>query len=94
MREYEVMLLVNPELDEEKTNAFLDKIKEQITQNEGNVKEAKVWKKDKLAYEIQNYKRALYLLISFESSPDFIKKLKRFCKLDENILRFLFIKHS
>ncbi len=95
MREYETMILVKPDLKSEQVEIFLDDIKKQITQNSGKVKEAKVWKnKEKLAYKIQHFSEGIYLLLFFEMNPAALKKLERYCNLNENILRFLFIKKN
>jgi len=92
LRKYEELLVVKPELSQEQVDSLLDKIKEQITQNGGNVIEAKLWEKKKLAYEIEKYNEGIYLLTIFEMAPAELDKLGRFCKLEQDIIRFIFVK--
>jgi len=92
LRKYEELLLVKPDLDQEKIDLVLNKVKDQITQNKGEVIEAKLWKKARLAYNVQHYVEGVYLLVLFEMDAENLERLKRFCQLEQEILKFLIIK--
>ena len=92
METYEALILVKPDFSQEQIDAVLDKISKNITSNQGNVKDAKLWKKADLAYEVEKNSKGIYLLVLFEMAPENIEKLKRFFKLDQDVLRELILK--
>lgn len=92
MRKYEGLILIKPELSEEKTNSILEEFNNNVEENKGQVEESKVWKKDDLAYEIEGYQKGVYLLSTFELPSESVEDLERFCKLNEDIIRYLITK--
>lgn len=92
MRKYEALILVKPELSQDQINSLLEEFKAIIEEKDGKVEEAKMWKKTGLAYEIDNYNRGIYLLTIFEIFPKNLDGLERLCKLNDNIIRYLFTK--
>lgn len=95
MRNYEAMLIIKPDLKEEAMKAVSAKISETITQNSGEVEEARVWGKRQLAFPIGKFDQGLFYLVHFRAEAKAISNLKREYKLDENILRTLIIsKHT
>lgn len=91
MRNYELMLLLNPSLQEEETSALLAKIQQTIKTNQGEIIKVDKWGKKKLAYEIKKYQEAIYVIIDFELEPENIANLERSIKFEEKIIRYLLV---
>lgn len=98
MREYEAMLIIKPELQEEQFKKATNDLVEMIKKNKGEIISADKWadRKD-LAYEIRvpatggyaKHKQGYYYLINFKIETAAIEKLKHSFKLDDNVLRVL-----
>lgn len=89
MNQYEVLYIIVPELDEEATRASIDKFKGIVESNGGEVVSVDEWGKKKLAYAIDYKTEGYYVLMSFNSAPEFPPELERNMKNDEAILRYL-----
>ncbi|MCD6093246.1 MAG: 30S ribosomal protein S6 [Candidatus Omnitrophica bacterium] len=92
MQKYEGMLIVRPRLSEEDREKITKKIEQLITQEGGKVKNFQLWGERKLAQEIKKEKRGLYYLFHFSAEPQTIDKIRKGCRLEENILRLLIVK--
>lgn len=88
---YETIFIVNPDLDEEKTEAVVEKIKALI-ESAGTIDTVDVWGKRKLAYPINKKSEGYYVLITFSSKGDFPAELDRIYKISEDIIRSIIIK--
>lgn len=91
MRNYELMILFDPNLQDEEKKALLDKIRQTITAKKGAIIKTDEWGRRKLAYEIKKFQEALYVLIDFELEPDNIANLESSIKFEEKILRYLLV---
>lgn len=89
MNQYEVLYIIVPDLDEEATRASIEKYKEIVASNGGEVVSVNEWGKKKLAYDIDYKTEGYYVLMSFNAAPEFPKELERNYKNDEAILRYL-----
>jgi len=89
---YESGVIINATLDDTQIEAIVTKIKELIAANGGSLKYTDLWGRKRLAYTIQKHKVGYYAFFRFEAPSEFILKLERMYKLDENILRFLTLK--
>ena len=87
---YETVFIVSPTLGEEDTAAIVERFKTLIEQNStiGDVDE---WGKRQLAYPINDLTEGYYVLINFESAPEFPMELDRIYKITEGIMRSLII---
>ncbi len=94
MAEYESMLLANPELDEEGVEAVKARIETIVSEGQGEVQKWEVWGRRKLAYSIKKQSEAIYLLLHLKGGPDVIGSLKRAMKMDEDFLRYMFIRKN
>ncbi len=90
---YETVFIVNPDLDEEKTEAVVAKIKALI-ESAGTIESVDVWGKRKLAYEINDKTEGYYVLVNFSSKSDFPAELDRIYKISEDIMRSIIIKKN
>jgi len=91
---YETAVLINAGLEDNQIELILNRIKETISNNGGEIREIENWGRKRLAYVVQKNKLGYYAIFRFDSPPDLISKLERFYQLDENILRYLTIKLS
>ncbi len=92
IRHYETMFIVKPTLTEEETQAQIELVKSIIEKNGGEIKATDDMGTRKLAYEIQKHKRGYYYVIYFTAPTEAIAEIERNYRINENILRFIFIK--
>ena len=90
MTKYELMFILDPTLDEETTNATVDTVKG-IIEGEGTLGEVDVWGLKKLAYPINKKSEGYYVVIQFESAPEFPKELDRRLKINDVVIRHIII---
>ena len=89
MREYEVVFIIHPDLDETATNETVERIKGWITESEGTVDKVDPWGKRKLAYPIRKQNDGQYFLLKTHMSPSFVTELERNLRFSEPVMRFL-----
>ncbi|GAA1140822.1 30S ribosomal protein S6 [Nesterenkonia lutea] len=87
MRHYELMVLVDPEVDERTVEPTLGKYMEIVKKDGGTVDKVDVWGRRRLAYEIQKKTEAVYAVVNFHSTPDSAAELDRLLRLNETIMR-------
>lgn len=91
MNNYEAVIMFYPDVEEEKRNASLDRIKKVIESN-GSIKNIDDWAMRKLAYEIEYYKEAYYVFVEFSAAPTEIEELNRLAKIMDPVMRQMIIK--
>lgn len=94
MRNYEMMYIINPTLDEEATTALVAKFDAIITNNGGEITKTDKWGRRKLAYEIAKQKDGFYVLTYFKAEPPVIAELDRVLKLTEGILKHMIVRED
>ncbi|GAG30984.1 unnamed protein product, partial [marine sediment metagenome] len=72
MRSYEVMLAINPQLEDEELDSLLNKLKKLITGAKGEITKTDKWGKRKLAYEIKDFTEAIYVVLNFNADEKII----------------------
>ena len=88
MAKYETMLITSAALDEEATAALVGKFKSLIEAN-GTIDSIDEWGKRRLAYPINDMAEGYYVLMNFESKPEFPAELERVMKITEGVMRCL-----
>ena len=86
MAKYETMMVTSENLDEEASNALINKFKNLIAAN-GTIDSVDDWGKKRLAYPINDETEGVYTVINFTSEPDFPAELDRVFKITEGVLR-------
>ncbi len=86
------MVVLKPEVSEAELKAEVDKIKDLITKNKGEVAKEEAWGKRVLAYPIKHLTEGIYHLLNFKSTPSKIKELEKKLNLDDEVLRFLIVR--
>ena len=85
--QYELMVILNPEIDERQVAPTLDKFLKVITNDGGSVDNVDVWGKRRLAYEIQKKSEGIYAVVNFTATSEATQELDRQLKLNEQIMR-------
>lgn len=94
MRKYEGVFIFSPELSDEQVGAQIDRVKELITANEGEIEDMQNWGKRKFAYPIKKKTDGTYAFFLFNANPAALKELDRRFKLTEAIIRFLIVQYD
>jgi small subunit ribosomal protein S6 len=89
MRNYEIVVVIQPDLDETTVNGILDKINGWITDAGGVVTKKDIWGKRRLAYSIRKQREGVYVLLEIQILPSKTRELERNLLLTEPVLRFL-----
>ena len=90
MRNYELMLVIRPTVEEEIRDAQLETVKE-IIATDGEVVEVDIWGMKRLAYEIEKHKEGFYVVIQFKAGVELPKELDRRLKISDNVIRHIII---
>lgn len=89
MRRYELMLLIRPDLEDDKLQAAVEKVTRAVVNGGGALTKVSPWGKRRLAYEIKHFREASYFLIHFDIAPDAVREIERGLLISEEILRHL-----
>lgn len=87
MRHYELMVILDPSLDERTVAPSLDTFLNVVRKDGGSVDNVEVWGKRRLAYEIAKNTEGIYAVIDLNATPDTVNELDRQLKLNESVLR-------
>ena len=85
--QYELMVILSPEIDERTVAPSLDKFLKVITNDGGSIDKVDIWGKRRLAYEIQKKTEGIYAVVSFTATSAATQELDRQLKLSEQIMR-------
>ena len=85
--QYELMVILNPEIDERQVPATLDKFLKVITTDGGSIDNVDIWGKRRLAYEIQKKNEGIYAVVAFTATSTATQELDRQLKLSEQVMR-------
>jgi small subunit ribosomal protein S6 len=89
MRRYELMLLLRPDLEDDKLQSAVEKVTRAIVNAGGSLSKVSPWGKRRLAYPIQHLREASYFLIHFDIEPAAVREIERGLLISEEILRHL-----
>ena len=87
MRQYEMMVILDPELEERTVAPSLEQFLGVIRQAGGTVDKVDIWGKRRLSYEIAKKTEGIYAVVDMVSEPDAVKELDRQLNLNEAVLR-------
>jgi len=91
-RNYEMVLIISPEVADEKFGATIDNISQFIAENGGAVSEVEQWGKRRLAYPVKHFVEGNYVLTRFNMKPTSSKELEAKLQISDEVLRHLLIK--
>src|SRR5918999_2811711 len=89
MRRYELMLLLRPDLEDDKLQSAVEKVTRAIVNAGGSLSKVSPWGKRRLAYDIGQFREASYFLIHFDIEPVQVRGIERGLLISEEILRHL-----
>jgi small subunit ribosomal protein S6 len=87
MRQYEVMVILDPELEERTVAPSLDTFLNVIRQDGGTVGSVDVWGRRRLAYDINKKSEGIYAILDITCAPSAVAELDRQLGLNESVLR-------
>jgi small subunit ribosomal protein S6 len=94
MKDYELTLLIDPQLSGEKKKKFLAKIKRTVKSVGGKVDEVDEWGKKELAYPLKKQNRGLYFMLTVGLPEDGPQGLANKMKMDGELWRYLLVKRE
>jgi len=87
--EYEILLLLDPDLPEERQAEVVGRVQSLIEQGGGTVERHDAWGRRRLAYPIQKKEEGVYHLVSFSAGAETLDELSRVLKIDDDVLRHM-----
>jgi small subunit ribosomal protein S6 len=87
MRHYELMVILDPSLDERTVQPSLEQFLTVIRTDGGSVEKLEVWGKRRLAYEIEKNADGIYAIVEVTCEPATVTELDRQLGLNESVLR-------
>jgi small subunit ribosomal protein S6 len=89
---YDLFVLLDPEVPEERRSAVVEQVKSQLSSSGGTLRGDADWGMRRLSYEIDHRREAQYHLFQFEGSPDVLTQLNRTLSIDDVVLRHRIIR--
>jgi len=89
MRRYELMLVIRPDVADDKSQALVDRTTRQIVSAGGQIVKVAPWGRRRLAYPIDRHREGSYQIILFEAPPPAILELEHTLLITEEVLRHL-----
>jgi small subunit ribosomal protein S6 len=89
MRRYELMLVLRPDIPDERNQAIVDRTTRQIAASGGQIVKVAPWGRRRLAYPIDRHREGSYHIVIFEAPAESIAELERSLLITEELLRHL-----
>lgn len=93
-RDYETTFVLKPDLEDEEKQTILKRVKNAISEHEGEVTEVDAWGKKQLAYEIKDYRSGDYTILEFNAQTTVVNELERIFKIMDGVLRYLVVRND
>lgn len=87
MRKYELMLILDPEMDERSVSTTVEKLLKVVPADGGTIDNVDVWGRRRFAYEINKKSEGFYVVVDLSAQPATVKELDRQLGLNESVLR-------
>jgi len=91
MRNYEIMYIINPNLDDAARAEVNKKYEDVLVSRDSKIAEAKDWGLRDLAYEIKKVNKGYYMILKVEANNDAIAEFERLALIDQNIIRHMIV---
>ena len=92
MRDYEILYIVRPDLEDDKVQDVVKRVNSLISRSGGSSEQTSLWGKRKLAYEVKHQKEGSYVLQDFQFDPSRVPELEAALKITEEVLRHLIVR--
>ncbi|MGW8377785.1 30S ribosomal protein S6 [Streptomyces sp. ODS28] len=87
MRHYEVMVILDPDVEERAVSPLIEGFLSVVREAEGKVEKVDTWGRRRLSYEINKKPEGIYSVIDLQATPEIVKELDRQMNLNESVLR-------
>jgi small subunit ribosomal protein S6 len=87
LRHYEVMVILDPSLEERTISPSLEAFLAVVKKDGGTVDNVDIWGKRRLAYDIEKHSEGIYAVIDLKAAPASVLELDRQLNLNESVLR-------
>jgi small subunit ribosomal protein S6 len=87
LRAYELMVILDPDLEERTVQPSLDTYLNVVRKDGGSVENVDIWGRRRLAYEIDKNAEGIYAVVTLQAEPATVKELDRQLSLNESVLR-------
>src|SRR5438309_2966863 len=91
---YEILLLLDPELPEERQSEIVSRTRELIERGGGKWRSHDPWGRRRLAYEIDHKAEGVYHLLTFDAEPEALAEVSRVLKITDGVMRHLAVKRT
>ena len=92
MREYELVFVVHPDLDENAFKELVERVKSWMTEAGGQVSKIDLWGKRKLAYRVAKREEGFYVLVQFSSGPDTVREVERRMRVTDMVMKYITVR--
>jgi len=92
--DYEILLMLDPELSDERQNESVNRTPDLITKSGGKWDAHEPWGRRRLAYEIDHKAEGVYHLLTFDAEPEALAEVSRVLKITEGVIRHLAVKRT
>jgi len=89
MRNYELICIVQPDLDENAFNGVLDRVKGWVAESGGSVDKVDLWGRRRLAFPIRKQREGQYVLFNVSLNPAATAELERNIRFQETVIRHM-----
>jgi small subunit ribosomal protein S6 len=87
MRHYEIMIILDPSLEERTVQPSLDQFLTVVSNGGGKVEKVDIWGRRRLSYQIEKKSEGIYAVVDLTAEPDTVTELDRQLNLNEAVLR-------
>ncbi|MFQ5826644.1 MAG: 30S ribosomal protein S6 [Dehalococcoidia bacterium] len=92
MHDYELTVVISPEVADEELSTTIEKVTSWITDKGGSITQIDQWGRRKLAYPIKRFFEGSYVLARFQSEPQLMTELEANLRMSEEVLRHLLVR--
>jgi small subunit ribosomal protein S6 len=89
MRRYELMLILRPDVADDKAQAVIDRTTRQVSAGGGQIVKVAPWGRRRLAYQIDRFREGSYHIVLFEAPAEVIAEVERGLQITEEVIRHL-----
>ncbi|AOM81422.1 30S ribosomal protein S6 [Salisediminibacterium beveridgei] len=94
MRNYEIMYIVRPDIEEQAVKDTVERFNTILTTNGAEVTETKEMGKKRLAYEIDDFTDGFYVLLQLKANKDALDEFTRLSSINDNMIRSIIVRED
>ena len=94
MRDYELVMIVSPEVADESVPATVERVQQFIAEQGGQVKEVTPWGRRRLAYPIEHHREGSYVVAQLSLEPTKVGVLEENLRLAEDVIRHIVVRRD